>query len=135
MDIDPNIVERVVPVRRNGRTYRAFYIKALDPDPGRHCKGLDPALMFAPEAEDYESVSELRLATYAAHRYASELCQGCPMIEHCAEWGIAHEEYGVWGGLPPAMRKRTRMKRGQIFAPIAYETPQQRQHDTLEVGA
>jgi WhiB family redox-sensing transcriptional regulator len=43
---------------------------------------------------------------------AAEVCQPCPSIEPCAEWGIAHEKHGVWGGLSPAQRILIRARRG-----------------------
>jgi len=43
---------------------------------------------------------------------AAEVCQSCPSIEPCAEWGIAHEKHGVWGGLNPAQRIFIRARRG-----------------------
>jgi hypothetical protein len=39
------------------------------------------------------------------------VCGGCPVIEACAEWGLAHERYGIWGGMTPVMRDRERKKR------------------------
>ena len=46
-------------------------------------------------------------------RYIRErICGGCPVIEACAEWGLAHERYGIWGGMTPVMRDRERRRRG-----------------------
>lgn len=36
---------------------------------------------------------------------AQELCEGCHVIELCAQYARAnHEKYGVWGGESPQMR-------------------------------
>ena len=29
---------------------------------------------------------------------AREICQGCPVQIECLQYGIEHDEYGVWGG-------------------------------------
>lgn len=30
---------------------------------------------------------------------AVQLCQQCPIIEQCREYGLKHETFGIWGGL------------------------------------
>lgn len=47
----------------------------------------DPDIWF-PDAEDKNAVAR-----------AVQICEGCPVREPCAEWGIRHENYGIWGGL------------------------------------
>lgn len=49
---------------------------------------------------------------------ASVVCAGCPMLGPCGEWGMAHEEYGVWGGMTATARARLRREIGQELVPI-----------------
>lgn len=37
---------------------------------------------------------------------ALSICKGCPVIDECLEFAIAHKEQGVWGGTSYAERKR-----------------------------
>lgn len=36
------------------------------------------------------------------------ICAGCDHKIECAEWGIKHETFGIWGGLTPRERQRIR---------------------------
>ena len=36
-------------------------------------------------------------ATQAQIAEAKKLCESCPILKQCAAWGLAHEEYGIWG--------------------------------------
>lgn len=47
-------------------------------------------------------------------RYMRSLCGRCPLLVACREYGIAHELYGMWGGLLPAERAEVRKQRRQI---------------------
>lgn len=38
-------------------------------------------------------------------------CKTCPCAVECADWGIAKERWGIWGGLTPRERERIRRKR------------------------
>ena len=42
---------------------------------------------------------------------AKKVCAGCPVLEACREWGIAHEPYGVWGGMDEKERVNERRRR------------------------
>ena len=44
---------------------------------------------------------------------AMAVCKVCPVIEECLEWGIAHEEFGIFGGTIPNERVRIRKQRRQ----------------------
>ena len=39
------------------------------------------------------------------------VCKECPCRSECAEWGIAKERWGIWGGLTPRDRDRIRRSR------------------------
>lgn len=42
---------------------------------------------------------------------ARSICARCPHKVECAEWGIANEDYGVWGGLTRKDREHIRALR------------------------
>jgi len=54
-------------------------------------------------------------------RQAKELCFSCVHRADCAEWGIVHERFGVWGGLSPNERNIIRRKRN-IFVHDLYKS-------------
>jgi hypothetical protein len=43
---------------------------------------------------------------------AKSICKKCPHQTECAEWGIAKESFGIWGGLMPRERARARAAKG-----------------------
>lgn len=43
---------------------------------------------------------------------AKRVCRGCPVLARCWQWGIDHEDDGVWGGTTPNERKALREKSG-----------------------
>lgn len=45
-------------------------------------------------------------------KIALSVCGSCLHKKECAEWGIANERFGVWGGLPERERARIRAQRG-----------------------
>ena len=67
------------------------------------CVGEDPVL-FDDEDEGL---------TFKAKR----ICQGCPVRIECAQWGIANEPAGVWGGLSTKELEKARKGRGK-FVPL-----------------
>ncbi len=59
------------------------------------CTQVDPELFF-PELG-------------ARQEAAKAVCARCPAQGECRAWALAHREpYGVWGGLNPEDRRRTR---------------------------
>lgn len=40
-----------------------------------------------------------------------DICKSCPCVTECAEWGIARERWGIWGGLLPRQRELIRRRR------------------------
>ena len=57
-----------------------------------------------PESGDGGSVADAA--------FAKSICSGCPHKRECAEWGIAQEAHGIWGGLTIRDRQRIRRQRG-----------------------
>lgn len=49
--------------------------------------------------------------TSSEEKMAKALCHQCPVVKECAEWGLRHEIYGIWGGMSPLDRKHARRKR------------------------
>lgn len=47
-----------------------------------------------------------------AAKVAREVCPGCPFFDECRNWGIHHEEYGIWGGLQQSTRAAIRKEQG-----------------------
>lgn len=48
---------------------------------------------------------------------AGALCQGCPVLQQCADWALANRQlaaYGVWGGM--TSRQRTNVHRRRLRA-------------------
>ena len=43
---------------------------------------------------------------------AKSICNRCPHRRECAEWGIANESHGIWGGLNNRARQAIRRQRG-----------------------
>jgi len=50
---------------------------------------------------------------HTAHQKA--VCASCTLRTACAEWGIAHEDYYVFGGLTRDERRVIRKRRGQAL--------------------
>lgn len=48
--------------------------------------------------------------TVRAHE-AKRACLQCGVMRECAEWGLRHEEFGIWGGLAPVEREAIRRRR------------------------
>lgn len=53
---------------------------------------------------------------------AVAVCAGCPVLVECRQWGIEHENNGVWGGLSERERRRVRRRLG-IVCHVPEETP------------
>ena len=47
---------------------------------------------------------------------AIRVCNACPVVEQCKEYALTHREYGVWGGLTEAARRRA--QRGKPMVKI-----------------
>ena len=62
------------------------------------CKGLNTET-FYPDKVSFTREEE---------RFYNNLCSRCPVLEACLEWGLAHENYGIWGGLTPRARTEYR---------------------------
>jgi hypothetical protein len=61
--------------------------------------------------EDRDEVDHLNLYDY---NMAKNTCNSCIHKTECAEWGIYHENFGIWGGTTPLERTQIRRKRGIV---------------------
>lgn len=61
-----------------------------------------PDAFFAEKRDrDFVYVTEL----------ARQMCAGCPIKNLCRDYGIKHEDFGVWGGLTASQRSQIRHPR------------------------
>lgn len=66
------------------------------------------ANMFLFFTEERHNPGQLRERVEAA----KNLCGTCPIVAECADWGVRHERYGVWGGLSERERTAIRARDG-----------------------
>lgn len=72
------------------------------------CRQIDPDIFYlSPKESSTPTLVSLIKAT----------CQACPSSEGCREWGLHHEEHGVWGGLLPSHRAMMRRSIGITLTP------------------
>jgi hypothetical protein len=62
-----------------------------------------------------EDRDEQDLTSLSDYKVAISICRKCEHISDCAEWGIKHEGFGIWGGLTPKQRKTIRQSRNIII--------------------
>jgi len=64
------------------------------------CLSTDPEIFFSE-------------SSYRPYQQAIELCQTCPVMKLCGNFGLWHfQEYGVWGGTTPKQREQKRRSLG-----------------------
>ncbi len=64
------------------------------------CLGFDSSVFFPDEADA------------AAAARAKEVCDSCPVAEHCLEWALeTNQTEGIWGGFTPYERRSIRRRR------------------------
>jgi WhiB family transcriptional regulator, redox-sensing transcriptional regulator len=110
---DPDAVRRRERDTAAQRTRRARRASPRRPGPrtvppvlaSAACKGADPDLFFAPDAERVTD-RQRRVAQ------AKAICAGCPVRAACLDWALeTGQAFGVWGGADEderrAMRRRS----------------------------
>lgn len=50
---------------------------------------------------------------------AKEMCERCPLMWECRDWGLRHEEHGIWGGWGEHVRDRERRRLGIKFQRVS----------------
>lgn len=54
---------------------------------------------------------------------AKAVCAECPIQRQCLAWGLAHEEFGVWGGTTATERAEQRKQLGlRVIEPVTAST-------------
>lgn len=66
---------------------------------------MDPELFF-PDAPN-------GIVNAGSARLAKALCQQCPVMKQCADYGIKYAEFGIFGGLSAKDRSRLRQRIGR----------------------
>jgi WhiB family redox-sensing transcriptional regulator len=74
------------------------------------CKGHDTEMWFpvynkSPKADERRKIKENTAK-------AVSICNICHIQSKCLDYSLAHEPYGIWGGLTEAQRAVVRSKRG-----------------------
>ncbi len=94
----------------------ALALAAADPNQWQHlgrCRETDPD-MFYPEGSGGGGPLH--------SKDAKRICKACPVMMQCRQWALdTDEEYGIWGGLSEAERKKIRRERAR-----AGQTPTRR---------
>lgn len=85
---------------------RPIFDLAYDWQQDAACHGAEPSLFFGPQHEPRD-VKTTREAT------AKAICRTCPVREACLAFALdTNEQYGVWGGLNEAERRRSARRAG-----------------------
>lgn len=108
---DPDDLPVPYKDRRPYRNLWAVVVAYPEMDGGAPCQGKD-FLFFPKEGKERADGDQLRQARL--------LCASCPIVVRCQEWALAHEAFGVWGGLTPQDRWNIRTKRGQLMVEPLY---------------
>lgn len=83
-----------------------FYLRTTGSEP---CAEMDPELFFD-DAKHQGAVTGPWLRA---------LCESCPIFTECGDHALRFEEYGYWGGMSAADRRRERVVRGVALEPPA----------------
>ena len=78
------------------------------------CREIGGEAFFAGDEDDPQSLD----TNILNNQIAKKICQTCVHVVECAEWGLHHERYGIWGGLSPHEMIITRRKRNIIMQTV-----------------
>jgi hypothetical protein len=73
------------------------------------CKGHDVSLWFPRFDKSFNK--EEREQFKDNYDFAVSICESCDVSDHCLEYSLRHEPFGIWGGKNEAERVRMRAKR------------------------
>ena len=73
-----------------------------------NCKGSDIDLFYPEDDKSFDK--------------ALEICEGCPVIEECRDYGLRNERYGVHGGLTPRMKTNERRRLNITINTVVIDT-------------
>lgn len=68
-----------------------------------------------PCADDLRYTDEDALISSTVRKELADKCMTCDFLLACREYGIAHEDFGMWGATTPAERQAIRKARGQAL--------------------
>lgn len=77
--------------------------------PDRACRGLPMAAWF-PERRNTGRAGGHDANYLHAVAQAKARCARCPVLDECRAHGIAHEPWGIWGGLTETEREQARRR-------------------------
>ena len=69
------------------------------------CKGVDTEMYYPVEASTHFPEKKLIVS----------ICGSCVHQAECADWGIRHERFGIWGGLNETQRKEIRKQKNIVL--------------------
>ena len=73
------------------------------------CAGTDPEAFFPDATQTNEN------------KLAKKICNECEHVADCLEWGLHHEDNGIWGGLTARDRAILRAKKGIVLRQVHLE--------------
>jgi WhiB family redox-sensing transcriptional regulator len=77
------------------------------------CRSVDPEVFFPPD-------SERGPVKHRRELQAKQYCAQCPVLDRCRDHALlAHEPYGVWGGLTAREREHILRDDEALVAPLA----------------
>lgn len=92
----------------------------MSPEAAKDYAVLQQAIDNAPERTPCESNPDAWFPewgyTNMLTRQAVQLCATCPVLRECMEYGLKHEQHGIWGGLTPPERQRIMARRSGALA-------------------
>ena len=77
--------------------------------PDRPCANV-PLATFFPEKKRTGRRGGVDAGYKAAVAHAKHLCSTCPVLDDCRAHAIAHEQWGIWGGLTETEREAARRR-------------------------
>lgn len=88
-----------------------------DFDGTQNCAGTDVNDYYRPTYDRSPTKAETN-KDYREELKMLRVCRGCAFIEPCFQWGLANEEFGVWGGTGEQQRRSLRKSSGVEIRPI-----------------
>jgi len=100
-------IEHIPHLRARWRNKMGYIvvIRNLHTEHATPCQSIHPELYF----DGWKHLSRADQANL------EQLCLSCPVLEHCREVAIAHQEHGFQGGMTPGQRASVRTLRGQLL--------------------
>lgn len=81
------------------------------------CRGITDSTLFYPERSNGEVQQACRICNGGPpllNKFKVEIAPAettCPVRDTCLEWGLEHDEFGVWGGTSERERRRIKKQR------------------------